>query len=146
MSKMSLKKEIKKRINDYIVKELEEKKKVMKKLRFTEGISKSQYIKELKTSDAIMIMKTRQNMLELKANFRGRYGDERCDLCKSEEDSTEHLFSCEKIKKLLNKEISLETLSAPTSKLTEYINQAMMIKNCVRLGGADFGSGNKSLP
>ena len=40
-------------------------------------------------------MKTRLNMLELKANFRGKYKNELCDLCEKEEDNTEHLFECE---------------------------------------------------
>ena len=145
MSKMALKKEIKIRINDCVEKEIEEKKKVMKKLRFIEGFNKNQYLKTLGTKDAITILKTRLNMLDIKANFRGKYRDETCDLCETEEDSTEHLFNCEKLKSLLNKDTSLDALKDPTSKLSEYINQSMMIKNCVRLGGGGLGSGNMTL-
>ena len=145
MSKMALKKEIKIRINDCVEKEIEEKKKVMKKLRFIEGFNKNQYLKTLGTKDAITILKTRLNMLDIKANFRGKYRDETCDLCETEEDSTEHLFNCEKLKSLLNKDTSLDALKDPTSKLSEYINQSMMIKNCVRLGGVGLGSRNMAL-
>ena len=69
---MHFKKEIKKRINKRIEKELEEKKKDMKNLRFTNGVNKMNYINELKANEAITVMKTRLNMLDLKANYRGK--------------------------------------------------------------------------
>ena len=146
-TKMQFKREIKKRINERIEKELEEKKKDMKKLRFTNGVNKMNYINELKANEAITVMKTRLNMLDLKANYRGKYNEDKCELCKSEEDNTEHLFACEKLKCLIghDKMMSVENINTPTSKLSKYIDQAMLIKSCVRLGEVDFRTKYKAL-
>ena len=145
MNKIEFKKEVKKRINNHIEQELEEKKKVMKKLRFIDGVRNNQYLKDLRTQEALIILKTRVNMLDLKANFRGKYSNELCELCKSEEDSTEHLFSCRKLKELVKSEVSVENLRAPSKELSEYINQAMLIKNYVRLDGVGYKAKNRSL-
>ena len=118
----------------------------MKKLRFLDGINRNPYLKELKTQDAVIIMKTRLNMIDLKANFKGKYSDEKCELCMDEEDNTEHMFECKKIKALIKSDISLKNLSAPTKALSDYINQVMLIKGCVRLGDVGVRARNKSLP
>ena len=132
-NKRTLKKEIKERINKYIDKKVEELKQGMKKLRFISPDNRNNYIKELSTRDATTIMKTRLNMLDLKANFRGKYNNERCDLCEKEEDNTEHLFKCEKLMKLLKHTQTVESLESPSKDLAEFIKSAMLIKCCVRL-------------
>ena len=80
-------------------------------------------------------MKARLNMLELKANFRGKYGDALCDLCKNNEDSTEHLFECEKLISLLGQKLPVDSIRAPNKSLSEYLNQAMLIREWVWLDG-----------
>ena len=139
-NKATLKKEIKKRINEHIGKELEEKKREMKKLRFIDPLNKVNYTREMKTADAILIMKTRLNMLELKANFRGKYDNMMCELCNKEEDSTEHLFNCCKMKRLIGMEMGIEKLENPDKKLIEYLKHAMMIKECVGLKSVGLGT------
>ena len=42
-----------------------------------------------------MIMKIRLNMVELKANFKGKYEDDICPACKETEETTEHVIACQ---------------------------------------------------
>ena len=58
-----------------------------------------------------------------------------CDLCNKEEDSTEHLFSCSKLKRLIGTEVNIEVLSNPDKSLIEYLKFAMLIKECVGMEG-----------
>ena len=92
----------------------------------------------MRTSDAILIMKARLNMLELKANFRGKYTDVVCDLWNKEEDSTEHLLNCSKLKRMIGMEVNTEVLSNPDKSLFEYLKFAMLIKECVGLEGVSL--------
>ena len=41
-------------------------------------------------------------MLEFKANYGGKGFDNRCPMCQSEEDTTEHILKCNKGQKKLN--------------------------------------------
>ena len=45
-----------------------------------------------------MMMKL--NMTDTKANFPSKYKDRTCPMCKAEDETTEHLFQCEKYKEL----------------------------------------------
>ena len=95
-----------------------------------------------------MIMKARLNMLDVKANFRGKYSDSICDLCQREEDTTEHIFDCKRlirIKSIVG-QISILCLSEPNKKSCEYIKQAMLIKSCVRLDSVGLVSESNALP
>ena len=84
---------------------------------------------ELKKNDAITILKARLNMLNIKDNFHGKYKDNNCDLCNSEEDSTEHLFECEGLKSLREAELSVKSLENPPKELARYIREGMKIKH-----------------
>ena len=143
-NKKTLKKEIKQRIYKYIEKMVEEKRKDMKKLRFVNGEMKNDYIKNLRIKDTSIIMKARLNMLELKANFRGKYEDVVCDLCLEGEDNTEHLFECKKLRRLMGYEIKLESLQEPTKQLAKFLEMAMLIKDSVRQ--VRIGNKSKSKP
>ena len=131
-SKRTLKKEIKERINKQIDNIVQEKSREMKKLRFIQGIQKNNYIKELAKGESTIIMKARLNMLELKANFRGKYEEEKCDLCLDEEDNTEHLFECPNLKRLLGHKLTVESLMEPNRELAMFLSRAILIKDEVR--------------
>ena len=136
--KRKIKKEIKERIRKHIEKTVEEKSKEMKKLRFVNGIQKNDYIKRLNIRESLMIMKAKLNMLELKANFRGKYEDEVCDICQESEDNTEHLFDCQKLKRLIDHPMDIGALGEPNKSLAQYLEKAMLIKCSVqraRMGG-----------
>ena len=41
-------------------------------------------------------------MLEVKVNFKNKYSDLKCPICKESNDSQEHIFECEQILKKCN--------------------------------------------
>ena len=47
--------------------------------------------------DSILMMKTRLNMIEVKCNYKNKFKDStKCELCKKEDDTTEHMiFNCD---------------------------------------------------
>ena len=66
----------------------------MTKLRFTKRFARQEYLNECKMEEVKKIMKLRLNMVELKANFKGKYSDTLCPACKMEEETTEHALRC----------------------------------------------------
>ena len=69
------------------------------KSRFVTDMKRENYVDETDKMTMRNIMKIRLNMLELKANFKGNHKtNTKCPACKVSEDSTEHLFECERIK------------------------------------------------
>ena len=123
-----MKKEIKKKIAEDIEKTVLEKKKEMKKLRFIKGTDKTLYLKKMKTNEAVLIMRTRLNMLDLKANFRGKYETDICGLCNEKEDTTEHLFTCKELVSEKGEDIT---------ELVEFLKRAEAKKGSVHPGSAD---------
>ena len=90
-TKSSWKKVVKKRIREAFEREVLEKKKVSKKMRFLMKQGSETYLKEVYNDEARMALKIRLNMVDwIPQNF-GKHGD--CPLC-GEEDSTEHVFIC----------------------------------------------------
>ena len=144
--KRTLKKVIKERINKSIDITVDEKSREMKKLRFLQENRKSTYIKALNAKEARLIMKARLNMLELRANFRGKYEDDMCDLCLNEEDTTEHMFECIKLKGLMKHKMNFKVMNDPSKELAIFLEQAMLIKDCVRQVRAGSMNNNKLLP
>ena len=144
--KKVVKKEIKEKIIKDIEKSVNDKKQEMKKLRWVKGFGKETYMKDLSTEDAMLIMKTRLNMIEVKSNFRGKYKTEVCELCEQEEDTTEHLFTCEKLEKIRGDDLTIESLKYPSKRLAEFIKLAMIKKKIVHLGIAgSHDQGQKTL-
>ena len=86
--------QINKKLNEQI-KELANEK---TKLRFCTNTDKKKYLEQLGYTDARMILKLRLNMTELKCNYKNHNKDNiKCRLCKTHDDTTEHLFTCTKI-------------------------------------------------
>jgi hypothetical protein len=85
-----MKEKINKELEAYIKEEATKK----TKLRFCSDFTRKKYTMrgDLKYNNVKCIMKLRLNMLELKTNYKGSTKNETCDLCKTEKDTTEHLF------------------------------------------------------
>ena len=67
-------------------------------------------------------------MLELIANFRGKYKQEICDLCNDDEDTTEHMFTCKGLQMMRNRAQTPLDMSAPSKDLATYIRQALNLR------------------
>ena len=91
--KSSWKREVKMKIVEAMEKEIKEKQKSSRKMRFLKSAAANTYLKEIYNEDARMAMKIRLNMIEW---IDGNMGKESaCPLCKQEADTTEHVFVCE---------------------------------------------------
>ena len=90
---------------------------------------KNEYITRLITDAAINVMKARLNMLDLKANYKGKYEGWECQLCGKGEDSTEHLFECKGLQKIRDNTITAESLKEPDEKLNKFLKSTMQIKH-----------------
>ena len=65
------------------------------KLRFVNNFTQEQYLEELEFQDSIKMIKIRLNMIEAKCNYKTNYANnKKCELCKEQEDTTEHLIEC----------------------------------------------------
>ena len=133
--KRALKKEIKEKIGKEVQRIIETKKQEMTKLRFVDDKGRKEYITKLSTDSAVNIMKARLNMLELKANYKGKHEGWECQLCGLGEDSTEHLFECNGLERIRDKTITAESLMEPDEKLNNFLIRALQIKKRVRYLG-----------
>ena len=50
------------------------------------------YLNTLKRTEASIIFKARTRMLDIKENYRGKYTDNKCRLCKDEVETQEHIL------------------------------------------------------
>ena len=91
--KSTWKKEVKSKIRVAVEKELEEKKKDYKKLRFLKKKGNDTYLKEIYNEKARNGIKIRLNMVEWIADNMG--DSSRCPLCGRDNDTTEHVFRCD---------------------------------------------------
>jgi hypothetical protein len=133
-TKNEWKKYINKAINKRISKELEE---TGTKGRFMDGTNRrKRYIDSGNVKTTTGIMRIRLNMVEVKCNYKGKYkGNLTCPMCKIENDTTEHLFDCKKLKEVIrcDRKIDSEDIKNDNiSKLTEleeYAEKAMKIRD-----------------
>jgi hypothetical protein len=56
-------------------------------------------------------------MINVKANFKGTNRDTRCGVCKIDDETTEHIFCCQKTKEHLNRHEAPETLEIETDDI-----------------------------
>ena len=98
ISKYQWKKLIKAAISKKETKTLSETKETAKKGKYLEtNISCKNYLSKLSLEDARTILKIRTNMIEVRANFKNKYTDLNCPICNDEIETTNHLFSCQKL-------------------------------------------------
>jgi hypothetical protein len=112
LTKDKLKEIMKTRINTYLEQSIQDQSKEKTKLRFCSDFKRKLYTMRgsLKFDNVKCIMKLRLNMLELKTNYKGVNKNETCDLCKMENDTTEHLFECKKVKESIKNVPKIEIL------------------------------------
>ena len=53
----------------------------------------------------------RLNMVELKANFRGKYDNNLCPACKMAEETTEHVIACQEYQYITQHSLDFRQLS-----------------------------------
>ena len=96
-SKSELKKMVKKQIAERMTSIMKEAKNRSRKMRFLncEVFELKEYVKWGRGKDVLDTLKTRLNMQEIYANYKGNYMLSRmCPYCHEEEDTTEHLICC----------------------------------------------------
>ena len=96
-----MERKVKERIQKVVEEEIRQNIKKMKKLRFLQKFEKQEYIRSCKMEEVKKIMKVRLNMVELKANFRGKYEDTTCPACNEEEETTEHDIRCREYRRMV---------------------------------------------
>ena len=93
--KKQLKILIENKINLGLQKQLNINKDNLTKQRFINEYKQKDYIKDLQFIQCITMLKIRLNMIEVKSNYKGTYKNTlKCELCKTEDDTTEHLLQC----------------------------------------------------
>ena len=67
-------------------------------------IKMEQYLQPsvLEINQSKLLFSLRSRMLEVKVNFKNKYSDLKCPICKESNDSQEHVFECEQILKKCN--------------------------------------------
>ena len=118
MRRNSLKKLLKERIRKRLERRNEVETRDKTKLRFCGGFSRKKYIMKGNMSKNFIkgIMKIRLNMLELNCNYKGANRSETCGLCKGGKDTTEHLFECSEIRKLIDHVPNIEVMKSDSEE------------------------------
>ena len=135
LSKRKLKNILKSRIAKRLERLIKEEAKTKTKLRFCSDFRREKYTMKgnLNFQTAKNIMKLRLNMLELKNNYKGQSSDVKCDLCGTENDTTEHLFECITIKQKIQNVPSSEIIKTDESEkyeqLGEFLNAVCKLKD-----------------
>ena len=94
-NKQKLKTIVKQRIDIFLNMYLQKQIISKTKLRFVNNFTQEQYLEELEFQDSIKMIKIRLNMIEVKCNYKTNYANnKKCELCKEQEDTTEHLIEC----------------------------------------------------
>ena len=101
-SKSIWKKHIKDKIKKQNTKEVTENCKEKTKARFVKNdqYKLKSYLSEVPLKDAKQILKVRLNMIKIPGNYKNSGQSVICPLCKEDEGSTEHYFSCAKVDQL----------------------------------------------
>ena len=126
--KSKWKKLVKDKIQQYVNKEYQRESKSMKKLRFVneKQVKRKEYIEVCTTNEIENIIKTRLNVQVFKCNFKGKDKEIECPLCKEEQDTTEHVFQCEAIKRILGmKEMRCKDIVSEDVKVLKKVSQFM---------------------
>merc|ERR1712023_585595 len=89
------KKQVEKKIDEYVKKRIREEKKTARKLRFLNPArGRQMYLNECGLSEGINILKIRLNMVKARDNFKNTETDSKCRICMKESETTEHVLGC----------------------------------------------------
>ena len=109
------------------------------KLRFING-NKFEMKEYLGCEEASSLLKLKLNMVDLRANYKGKYTDSLCRRCGSHEEYIEHLWDCPSFyQKPLKEMTCLITNNSKSLKniyntLQEFLNQGWKdIKSCLKI-------------
>ena len=138
MKTNNLKKLLKERIRKRLERRNERERRDKTKLRFSGGFGKKKYILKGKLSKNMIkgIMKIRLNMLELNCNYKGTNRNETCGLCKRGKDTTEHLFECSEIRKIVDKVPDIAVMKSDSEEA--YLELGDFVKQICELRGIDL--------
>ena len=118
-TKKNLKQLLKSKINTKLNIEIQELSRNKTKGRFIKEYSQKEYLKELNFKDCIMMIKIRLNMIETKCNYKNLFTDLKCEICKSKDDTTEHLM--EYCSNNNSDQSNIEKLSKPNKEVVNII-------------------------
>ena len=89
-----LKHKVKKKIQEHL--DIITRETVATKQRFIKEFKKKEYITNMEFKYSKLMLKIRLNMIEVKCNYKNKFKTNLiCEMCKKEEDTTEHLLRCE---------------------------------------------------
>ena len=66
--------------------------------------------------------------MQARPNYKSKYVDLTCELCSEEEDRTEHLFRCKKLKSLNKKEFTVKDLENSNRETARFIMDVMALR------------------
>ena len=139
-NKAAFKKHIKEQIRKQIEAVIKEEACEKTKMRFlqNERFEEKEYMKQCSFKEYQQIMRLRLNMVKAKANFGGQDGEAKCPAECNEEDTTEHLLTCEKLDAICHK---MEVKNIHTDiKSTEWLKRsAMKIKHRENIKTLPYG-------
>ncbi|XP_066934534.1 uncharacterized protein [Clytia hemisphaerica] len=130
------KNEWKKRIRKAITKSIENEEWTKRtKSRNSKGFERKKYLDETDKATMRNILSMKVNMIEVKMNYKGKYRDIKCPICKTEDDTTEHSFECNDLKDKVGEEstsVSKEDITSENvvklKMLEKYIKKALKIR------------------
>ena len=93
-NKEAIKNHIKNKIMEINNKELEEEIKVGKKTKMMNEVNRN-YLENFNFEEARAIFMMLTRMIDVKANYKNKYRNLECEICRIEEN-TQHLFKCKK--------------------------------------------------
>ena len=108
MSKAEWKKKVVEGLEKEVKEEVEGKIKEMKKLRFVGEYKRKEYV-GCEMAVVRDVMRMRLNMVDVKANFKGKYKDLLCVACKEAEETTEHVLQCDEYRRLTGHNLTFES-------------------------------------
>ena len=130
--KSSWKKMVKEKLNKFVGELLLQQNKNKTKGRFQLDFAKKEYL-QLPMNEVKNIMKIRLNMVEVKANFKGKYKDTICPACKKENETTEHVIKCSEYKKLTLHSLNTDQPAEKLYNDTNWLRKASKVYQTIEM-------------
>ena len=127
INKSEWKKEAKEKLGQVVAEEVEMKIREMTKLRFIREHKTQEYINCCRMEEVKNIMRTRLNMINVRANFKGKGNDLLCVACKEEIETTEHVIQCAEYKRLTGHLIEVENTVDESMQSLKWVREASKV-------------------
>jgi len=111
------------------------------KMRYIKEFKKQDYLKQYNGKTCQIIMQIRLNMVETRENYKSKYQQSNtlCQACKLTEETTEHIFKCQKLRELSSHQLNSNNFDENIQN-TEWLKEASTviikiqeIKECLKL-------------